>query len=143
MTRYCPKCGEPVPSNCITCPKCYAKIPVEPAKKESNSSYDQGGKPESSWLERNRFIVTIVPALIGFLGVYQILTRPKWMLGYVLLILGLLFFWVGNMLLFSFAPDFIVAVFKNLSALGCLFIYFIMFIINFVTAMSTVSVVRY
>ena len=92
MTRYCPKCGEAVPTNSLTCPKCYAKIPPEPVKAEPNSSQD--GKRILG--DKNRLILlilSVVPGFFGFLGLGQIYRDYTQKRGYVFLLFGLLFFW--------------------------------------------------
>ncbi len=126
MTRYCPKCGEPVPSNCITCPKCYAKMPSEPPQQYREE------KRETKHTDSNtlRLIMVIVPALFGFLGVWQIYRDYHRPFGYFMLLFGFVFFWLGNLLLFSLAPDIIVSIFKNFTAVGFLFLYIILFLIT-------------
>ena len=48
--RRCPYCNELVPSNSLTCPKCYKKIPVEP---EPAPKYNQGTRKDPSRIRRS------------------------------------------------------------------------------------------
>lgn len=85
MTRYCPNCGEMVTSDCITCPKCYKKMPEENPRGDREAS-GRPRKPDT----RVAFALDIVLGFVGILGVgqlYQGKTR-----GAVFTIIGLIFF---------------------------------------------------
>lgn len=89
--RRCPYCGEMVPSNSITCPKCYKKLPNE----EPGKATEFVGKAEDSAkkLRRNPKIaigLDLVLGLVGLLGIGQVyMGRPRFL--FVTLI-GLLVF---------------------------------------------------
>ncbi len=90
--RRCPNCGERVPSNSITCPKCFKKIPNDPEPvRESNGS----GSSSRTGKDRSRtvmLILSIVPAFVGLLGLGLIYKYPTRKRGYIALLLGLLVF---------------------------------------------------
>lgn len=88
--RRCPYCGELVPSNSITCPKCYKRIPNEP-EPVSNESVQKktrgGGRSRTIAL-----ILSLVPALVGLLGLGLIYRNPKGKFGWFSLAFGIMFF---------------------------------------------------
>ena len=139
MTRYCPKCGEPVPPNSLTCPKCYAKIPAEPVKKESRSQ-DSGG-PGRSNNGRVRMALAIIPGFFGILGLGQIYRNYRQLKGYIFLVLGLVFFVSGNVLLLSIVPELLVGILKTVVGVGLLLIYLILFFISVIDALASFNVV--
>ena len=137
MTRYCPKCGEPVPSNSLTCPKCYTKIPPEPAKTEKKS----GGTDAKGKSNTIRMILSIVPGFFGILGLGQIYRNYKQKRGYVFLLLGL-FFAIGAITLLLFPiPEFFVSVFKTIAGIGMGFIYAILFLLSVLDSLASTSIV--
>ena len=88
--RRCPYCGERVPSNSITCPKCFKKIPNDPEPVR-----DAGGSGPTAKKDRSRtimLILAIVPAFIGLLGLGLIYKYPTRKRGYIALLVGLLVF---------------------------------------------------
>ncbi len=90
--RRCPNCGELVPSNSITCPKCFKKIPNDPEPVRNDNGAGSGTKPRK---DRNRtvmLVLSIIPAFIGLLGLGLIYKYPTRKRGYVALLLGLLVF---------------------------------------------------
>ncbi len=127
MTRYCPKCGEAVPSNSITCPKCYAKMPAEEPKKERKESSPRTDRQKS---RRIRLTLTVVPAFFGILGLGQIYRNYRSMRGYIFLLLGILFFYTGNTLLFLPVGDFLTAALKTFFGVGLLFVYVLIFLLS-------------
>jgi hypothetical protein len=138
MTRYCPKCGEPVPSNCITCPKCYTKIPPEPVKATDDNATNQSGKKSDKSL---RLLLTIIPGFFGVLGlgqIYRDYTSPK---GYIFLIVGLALFLGGNALLFLPMPDLLVGILKTIFGVGLLLLYALTFLIAIFDTLTTSSIV--
>ncbi|MDO5852476.1 MAG: hypothetical protein Q4Q62_00075 [Thermoplasmata archaeon] len=101
--RRCPNCGELVPSNSITCPKCFKKIPVEPEPiREERSS--GSGKRRVPWTPNIKiaFILDIVLGFFGLLGVGQLYCGKR--RGFVFLVLGLLFFVCGALLIWVIPP---------------------------------------
>jgi len=140
MTRRCPKCGEPVPSNCLTCPKCYAKIPAEPVKTESTRQ-ESSGTGQSARDPKIALLLTIIPAIFGLLGLGMIYMNSKRTEGYLILAVGLVLFLCGNALLFM-PTDFIVAIFKTILGVGLLFLYILLFLFTLLGSVLRVNVVR-
>ncbi len=130
MTRYCPKCGEPVPSNCITCPKCYTKIPAEPVSAEETKRSEPKRKSQST-----RILLTVIPGLFGLLGLGILYDDTKNMLGYKFLIAGLLLFILGNVLILT--PGFLTTVL----GIGPMIVYLILFLITILRTLLNVNVV--
>ena len=137
MTRYCPKCGEAVPSNSLTCPKCYTKMPPQP-KKTNEKEQGSGSKNKS---RQTRLALTIIPAFFGVLGLGQIYRNYKASKGYFFLITGLLFFYLGNALLFIPSFDIIVAGLKTFFGVGLLFIYVLIFLLSLFDSLIDFNVV--
>ena len=143
MTRYCPKCGEPVPSNCLTCPKCYAKIPSEPVKEERQSNGGsqknesrKGGKDPTI-----RLILSVIPGFFGLLGLGMIYDDYKSTKGYFFLCIGLVLFLCANTLLFLPA-DLLVGIMKTIIAVGLLLVYIFLFIITVIGPVIHVKFAR-
>ncbi len=90
--RRCPSCGELVPSNSITCPKCYRKIPndPEPVRNDWGGTGDAGRRKDRSGTIM--LLLSVIPAFVGLLGLGLIYRYPARKRGYVALILGLLVF---------------------------------------------------
>ena len=130
MTRYCPKCGEPVPSNCITCPKCYTKIPAEPVSAEETKQSEPKKKSHST-----RILLTVIPGFFGLLGLGILYDDTKNMLGYKFLIAGLLLFILGNVLILT--PGFLTTVL----GIGPMILYLILFLITILRTLLNVNVV--
>jgi len=131
MTRYCPKCGEPVPSNCLTCPKCYAKIPSEPAEPRKDAEGSQTGSKKYSI----KLLLTILPGLFGFIGLGMIYENSDNMLGFKLLIVGLLLFTIGNALILT------PGVFLTILGIGPMILYLLLFLYTILHAMFNVNLV--
>lgn len=117
--RRCPYCGEMVPSNSITCPKCFKRIPQEPEPVRDGRS-----KPKN---ERGRnynrtvaLLLSLIPGLVGFLGLGLIYRNPRQKRGYVALVLGLLFFWGAVLLTVPLVSIFL--------AVPCWIIYVLMYL---------------
>ncbi len=120
--RRCPYCGEFVPRTNITCPKCYRKIPVEPEPVQRESEQPRNG----SGRRYNRILailLSVIPGLFGILGLGLIYRNPHQKIGYVALVLGLLFFiaamgfTIGVLTVFLAVPCWII---YALGYLGCL-----------------------
>ncbi len=90
--RRCPNCEELVPSNSITCPKCYKKIPNDPDPVRSGSGDSRSTGSNRSRNSTIMLLLSIIPAFIGLLGLGLIYKYPTRKRGYVALILGLLVF---------------------------------------------------
>ncbi len=134
MTRYCPKCGEAVPTNSITCPKCYTKMPPETAKWE-DSGQNYGGKSKDRTLV---MLLTIVPGFFGLLGLGRVYQEPKSQIGYKYLILGLILFLLGNVLLFLPAVEFFTAAIKTLLGIILLLLYIGLFLLSILDSLLNI-----
>ena len=133
MTRYCPKCGEAVPSNCLTCPKCYAKMPAEPVKKERRQEEQKVGSNGKN--DRVRRILSIIPGFFGILGLGHIYMDYRQSKGYIFLLVGLFFFVIGNFILWAPA-DLFVWILKTPIGVGFILLYIITFIISVLDSAS-------
>lgn len=109
--RRCPNCGERVPSNCITCPKCYYRLP-SPADTTRGSGSSGGEKKKSRWgssdssgdgsgkkqpKKKTALILAIIPGFFGILGLGQFYMR-QWKKGAIFLIGGLLTYYLALIL---------------------------------------------
>lgn len=96
--RRCPYCGDLVPSNSLTCPKCFKKIPVdpEPSRNEGTSDSSKGNKVHRQ--KKVALILDAVLGLFGLLGIGQLYLGRK--RGAAFLIAGLVFFVPATVLLF-------------------------------------------
>ena len=133
MTRYCPNCGEAVPSNCLTCPKCYAKIPAEPVKNERRQEEQRTGSNGKN--QSIRRILAIVPGFFGILGLGHIYMDYRQSRGYMFLLIGLFFFAIGNFILWAPA-DVLVWILKTPIGVGFMLLYLITFIISVLDSAS-------
>jgi hypothetical protein len=69
--RRCPNCGEMVPSNSLTCPKCYHSIPRE-EKKEPNERVADSRAPTPKVINKTAvLLLALIPAAFGFMGFGQ------------------------------------------------------------------------
>lgn len=124
--RRCPYCGELVPSTSITCPKCYRKIPSEPepVRRESGSQSKGSGRSSSRTIA---ILLSVIPGLFGLLGLGLIYKNPRRKIGYIALVIGLLFFiaamgfTIGVVTVFLAVPCWII---YALGYLGCLLLTF-------------------
>lgn len=91
MSRRCPYCGELVPNNSLTCPKCYKKIPVEPEPVKDTGGA-QPGRSARGYNKTLALILSVIPAFIGLLGLGLIYRDPRRKRGYVALVFGLVIF---------------------------------------------------
>ncbi len=138
MTRYCPKCGEPVPSNSLTCPKCYTKIPPEPVKVTNDSGSSGTAKKPDKGL---RLLLTIIPGFFGILGLGQIYRDYTSIKGYIFLLVGMALFFGGNALLFLPMPDLFVGILKTIFGVGLLLLYALTFLICIIDSLASSSIV--
>lgn len=97
--RKCPYCGEYVPSNCLTCPKCFKDIPREEKKEQYIINDDHKDRVGVKKDKNILLILSTVPALIGVLGLGQIYLDPRQSRGYWFLIAGLILFLTLTVLL--------------------------------------------
>ncbi len=131
MTRYCPKCGEPVPSNCITCPKCYTKIPFEPASSEKEAESSQPRKRNDTV----KLVLTILPGLFGFLGLGILYEDSHDKMGFKFLAGGLLLFFIGVALIA--APG----VITTILGIGPLILYFLLFLLSILYSLLNIKTI--
>jgi hypothetical protein len=96
--KRCPNCKELVPSNSLTCPKCFAQIHRD-AVQDINENKKKDEKKNKS-MKIAMFLATI-PALIGLLGLGRIYLDPKDSRGYWYLVIGLVLFLPLLALLFT------------------------------------------
>jgi len=128
--RYCPFCGELVTSGSITCPKCYRKIPAEPAPKESKkerTSSSDSRQPR----DRNdtiALVLCVIPGLFGILGLGQIYRDYHSAKGYLMLLFGLAFFIPAVILAFSLFPSLMGTVVTTIMAIPLFIIYGILYL---------------
>lgn len=119
--RRCPYCGELVPSNSITCPKCFKKIPSEPEpvreERQERKPKNENGRRYS---RKVALLLSLIPGLFGFLGLGLIYRNPRQKRGYVALVLGLLFFWAAVLLTMPLVLVFV--------AVPCWIIYALMYL---------------
>ena len=120
--RRCPYCGELVPSNSLTCPKCYKRIPKEPEPAPRREERrETGGKRDYS--RKIAVFLCLIPGLFGLLGLGLVYRNPRQKRGYIALVIGLLvfvaaaFLTMGGFTIFLAVPFWIVYV---LMYLGCL-----------------------
>lgn len=129
----CPNCGEPVPSNSLTCPKCYAKMPPETAEYKAEYSHDQGSREKSGLI---RLILTIVPAFFGFLGLGVIYNDYKARIGYEILAVGLIVYVIAvGFLVWGWFGVLIGGLFA--------FLYFLGFLFSCLVTLGTVRTFRF
>lgn len=132
--RYCPFCGELVPSTSVTCPKCYRKIPAEPVSEKSGRSRREradtpvGEKPSRSYNKNIAIILAIVPGLFGFLGLGQIYRDYRRSGGYIVLAIGLLVFAASMLLLTNHGHGVAIGILSTLGAFPLMLIYAFLFI---------------
>jgi len=128
--RRCPYCGELVPTNSITCPKCFKRIPAEPAPQPNNGGSEPKEKGAKS--QRLALILAIVFGIFGFLGVGRIYLTPRESRGYILMLLGLLFFIPAILLATSLMPSLFGTVLTTLLAIPLFIIYGLLFIASLI-----------
>ena len=83
--RRCPFCGELVPSNSLTCPKCYKKIPADYQPEPVQPQQAKGTNRKFA------LILGAVLGLFGLLGMGQ-LYSGRYKRGATFLVVGLIFF---------------------------------------------------
>ncbi len=108
--RYCPYCGELVPSTSLTCPKCYKKIPVmDPEPRSTGGSGGSSSKGKSSGSSGGKsetiaVLLALIPGLFGILGLGMLYKNHSSRSGIIFLVLGLLTFIVAVLILSSSIP---------------------------------------
>lgn len=136
--RRCPYCGELVPSNSITCPKCFKKIPVEPeAVRREERRREDSQRPGIGGRQYNRtiaLVLAIIPGLFGLLGLGLIYKNPRSKIGYLALVFGLLFFIAAVL--------FTVSIIMIFVAVPCWIIYALMFIFSLALTVMDFSAFR-
>ena len=142
--RYCPYCGELVPSNSVTCPKCFRKVPDEPGAprheehrertEDRTERHERREEPRKKEKQKREYssqaalALDVIPGFLGLLGLGQIYRDYKSMKGWFLLLLGLVLFTTGMMLLLHWTPSFLVNFFSSISAFPIFIIYTLLYI---------------
>ncbi len=140
MTAKCPYCGELLPSNSITCPKCYRKIDSSILKAEAEKERRQQEKPKRDISRTIQLILCIIPAFFGILGLGQIVRNFRQKRGYIFLVVGLLFYAIGVSLTFTLFPSVIIKIFSTLGGLFFLLMYFLLFLGTLIDILGTFRV---
>ncbi len=136
--RYCPYCGELVPSTSLTCPKCYKKIPVmEPEKTSTGgggggSSSKRSGSSSSGNSRTIAILLAVIPGLVGLLGLGLLYKDHKSIPGVLLLGLGLLVFISAILILTSSIP-----ILNIIIGFVAGFVYFLLYAGNFIATLMT------
>lgn len=118
--RRCPYCGELVPSNSITCPKCFKKIPKEPEPVREEGREKPRQERGRHYNRTVALGLSLIPGLVGFLGLGLIYSNPRKKRGYFALALGLLFFWCAVLLT--------IPLFSIFLAVPCWIIYVLLYL---------------
>ena len=132
--RFCPFCGELVPSTSVTCPKCYRKIPAEPdAPKEERRRERQrdtpvGERPKRSYNKKVALALAVIPGFFGVLGLGQIYKDYRSTGGYFILLLGLLLFTGSMLLLTSHMHGVLMNILTTIGAFPLMLLYAFVFI---------------
>ena len=134
MTRRCPKCGELVPSNSLTCPKCYAKMPPETVKVED----DNAARSDTSKKRQITVLLTIIPGFFGLLGLGRIYQEPKSHIGYLYLILGLGIFIIAGALLVVPPLEIITAALKTILGVCLILVYLMLFVLSILDSLLNI-----
>ncbi len=121
-----------MPSNSLTCPKCYKKIPPEPDKPEKTETGKSGGSGSGGKTGGGSggiaLILALIPGLFGVLGLGILYKDHSSRSGLLFLVLGLLVFAVTILILTSSIPILNIlfaipfAIFYGLLYLGNVFI---------------------
>ena len=132
--RFCPFCGELVPSTSVTCPKCYRKIPAEPIpekqerKRRERTDTPVGERPKRGYNKNIALVLAVVPGFFGFLGLGQIYRDYRRTGGYFLLLIGLLVFAAAMLLLSNNGHGFTIGVLSTIGAFPLMLLYAFMYI---------------
>lgn len=110
--RRCPNCGELVPSNSITCPKCYRRLPEE-SDRSKERRWRREGTATSAEVGRDRpegggsggkrpsrkvaLALNAIPGIFGILGLGQMYMR-EWKRGAAFLVAGLVCYAIPTVL---------------------------------------------
>ena len=132
--RYCPFCGELVPSTSVTCPKCYRKIPTEPdvpkeeRRRERQRDTPVGERPKRSYNKKVALALAVIPGFFGVLGLGQIYKDYRSTGGYFILLLGLLLFTGSMLLLTSHMHGVLMNILTTIGAFPLMLLYAFVFI---------------
>ena len=132
--RYCPFCGELVPSTSVTCPKCYRKIPAEPdvpkeeRRRERQRDTPVGERPKHGYNKTLALALAVVPGFFGVLGLGQIYRNYRNTGGYFILLLGLLLFTGAMLLLTSHMHGAFMNILTTVGAFPLMLLYAFVFI---------------
>ncbi|MBQ8179213.1 MAG: hypothetical protein IJ026_02045 [Candidatus Methanomethylophilaceae archaeon] len=132
--RYCPHCGELVPSTSVTCPKCYRRIPAEPVVDTGRTRDGSGGTGSrdtgarrQGYDRRLALLLDLIPGFFGFLGIGQIYRDHRSSKGYLMLLSGLAIFALTMMLLLNITPG-VLSFLAKVSAFPLMLLYALMYI---------------
>ena len=134
MTRRCPKCSELVPTNSLTCPKCYTKMPPETVKVKDEDT----ARSDAALNRRIAVLLTIIPGFFGFLGLGRIYQEPKSHIGYLYLILGFGIFIIAGALLFVPPLGIITAALKTILGVGLILVYLMLFVLSILDSLLNI-----
>ncbi|MGN0098392.1 MAG: hypothetical protein ACI38Y_03585 [Candidatus Methanomethylophilaceae archaeon] len=132
--RYCPHCGELVPSTSVTCPKCYRKIPAEPEvpkeerRRERQRDTPVGERPKREYNKMVALILAVIPGFFGILGLGQIYRNYRNTSGYFILLIGLLLFAGALLLLTSHVHGMFMNILTTVGAFPLMLLYAFVFI---------------
>ena len=132
--RYCPFCGELVPSTSVTCPKCYRKIPAEPdvpkeeRRRERQRDTPVDERPQRSYNKKVALALAVIPGFFGVLGLGQIYKDYRSTGGYFILLLGLLLFTGSMLLLTSHMHGVLMNILTTIGAFPLMLLYAFVFI---------------
>ena len=129
--RYCPHCGELVPSTSVTCPKCYRRIPADPVAATGGRRGGTGSKGTGAHRQgydrRLALLLNLIPGFFGFLGIGQIYRDHRSSKGYLMLLSGLAIFALTMMLLLNITPG-VLSFLAKVSAFPLMLLYALMYI---------------
>lgn len=132
--RYCPWCGELVPSSSVTCPKCYRKIPVEPEvpkeekRRERMKDTPVGERPKREYNKTVAILLAVIPGFFGILGLGQIYRDYRRAGGYFILLFGLILFAGAMLLLTSHWHGVLLSILTTIGAFPLMLLYAFVFI---------------
>ncbi|MCL2032615.1 MAG: hypothetical protein FWG96_05050 [Methanomassiliicoccaceae archaeon] len=90
--KKCPRCGEYVQKNSLTCPRCYAEIPREPPAESPERVANGKKKRVPGDIPAAAVLLAVIPPFFGLLGLGIIYLHPRDSKGYWFLAAGLLLF---------------------------------------------------
>jgi len=117
--KKCPSCGEYLPSNSLTCPKCYVNIPRDVSTENRKEEKNKDGKNM-----RVAMFLSTLPAIIGLLGLGKIYLEPKGRKGYWFLLGGAVLYLPLIALIFTiFNSGLLSAILLTIAVIVLLLVY--------------------